>query len=178
MDFSELVKIRQSDRKYEKRPVEHDKIQQCIETARLSPSSNNSQPWKFVIVESPEKKEKINSPASGAGSINKFVQEAPIVVAVVQERQAILSKASSIFQQKDYSQIDIGIAVNQFCLQARDLGLGTCILGWFNEKKVKEVLEIPKSKRVPLLIVVGYPASPTREKKRKPTNEMSSWDSY
>jgi nitroreductase len=72
---------------------------------------------------------------------------------------------------------DVGIAVNQFCLQAADLGLGTCIMGWFDERKVKKILGIG-NRRVPLLISVGYPDSPTRKKIRKSLDEMSSWNEY
>jgi len=74
--------------------------------------------------------------------------------------------------------LDIGIAANQFCLRAADLGLGTCMIGWFNEKEVKKLLHIPSGRRVPLLISVGYPAGATREKVRKPVEEMSRWNTY
>lgn len=176
MKFAELVKIRQSDRKYKNQEVEREKILQCLETARLSPSANNSQPWKFVVVDDVEKKEQIAECSIGLG-MNKFTHQCPVIVAVVIEKQDFMTKIGGIIKNKDYSTFDVGIAVNQFCLQAADLGLGTCIMGWFDEKKIKKILGV-KNRRIPLLISLGYPDAPTREKVRKPLDVMSSWNEY
>lgn len=177
MEFSELVKIRQSDRKYLDKPVEKEKLLKCIESARLSPSANNAQPWKFVIVDETELKERIGDCAASLG-MNKFVGQAPVIIALVLEKAGIMSKIGSVIQDKEYSLIDIGIAANQFCLQAADLGLGTCMVGWFKEDKVRELLHIDGKKRIPLLITVGYPNSPARPKTRKSIEQMSSWNKY
>lgn len=175
-NFAELAKIRQSDRKYKSQAVEREKIIQCLETARISPSANNSQPWKFVVVDDFEKKEQIAECSIGLG-MNKFTHQCPVIVAVVLEKQNFMSTIGSMIKNKDYSLFDLGIVVNQFCLQATDLGLGTCIIGWFDEKKIKKILGV-KNRRIPLLISVGYPDSPTREKVRKPLDKMSSWNEY
>jgi nitroreductase len=175
MEFSDLVKRRQSTRKYLAESVEKEKLQQCLESARLSPSANNGQPWKFVVVDDPELKVQVANCASGLG-MNKFTHEAPVLVAVILEKMKLISFLGSVIQDKEYSLLDIGIAVNQFCLQATDLGLGTCIIGWFDEKAVKKLLHIDKRKRVPLLITVGYSDSPLREKSRKSMAQISSWN--
>lgn len=177
MKFSELAKLRQSDRRYQDKPVERAKIEQCIETARLSPSANNSQPWKFVIVDDPALKDKIGQCAAGMG-MNKFVPQAPIIVAIVMEKTGALTSLASVIKDKEFPLLDIGIASNQFCLQAADIGLGTCIVGWFDEKNVKKLLGVDRKKRIPLLITVGYPASSTREKSRKPLDKVCSWNKY
>lgn len=177
MDFQELVKIRQSVRSYEDTPVEEEKILQCLEAARLSPSANNAQSWKFVIIDRPDLKEAVAECASGMG-MNKFTHQSPVLVAVVLERSNLLSKVGSLVQNKEYALLDIGMAVNQFCLQAADLGLGTCVLGWFNESKVKKLLNVPLVKRIPLLISVGYTQGSTRNKVRKSMDQMSSWNTY
>ena len=136
--FADLAKLRQSDRKYKEQAVEKDKLIQCLETARISPSANNSQPWKFVVVDDIEKKEQIAECTIGLG-MNKFTRQCPVLVAVVLEQQNFMSTIGSMIKNKNYSLFDIGIAVNQFCLQAADLGLGTCIIGWFDEKKIPDV---------------------------------------
>ena len=177
MEISSLVKLRQSDRKYSDAAVEKEKIIQCLESARLAPSANNSQPWKFIVVDKTELKEKMASSATTMG-INKFTHQAPVIVAVVLEKMNMMSGMGSVIKDKEYALLDVGIAVSQFCLQATELGLGTCILGWFNENKVKQILQVPDKKRVPLLITLGYPASKTREKSRKKLEEISSWNSY
>lgn len=174
--FAELAKIRQSDRKYKNQAVEKEKIIQCLETARISPSANNSQPWKFVVVDDFEKKEQIAECSIGLG-MNKFTHQCPVIIAVVLEKQNFMSTIGSMIKNKDYSLFDVGIAVNQFCLQAADLGLGTCIMGWFDEKKIKKILGVG-NRRIPLLISLGYPDAPTREKVRKPLEVMSSWNKY
>ena len=177
MDFGELVKIRQSDRKYRPRPVEKEKIMQCLEAARLAPSACNSQPWRFVVVDSRSLLGDLADAAAGLG-MNGFARQAPVIVAVVLEKMNATAKIGSMLKSKDYSMMDLGMAVEHFCLQAADLGLGTCIMGWFDEKKVASLLGVPKSRRIPLLIALGYPDAPTRSKVRKSVGEMSSWNSY
>ena len=176
VSFAELAKMRQSDRKYKNQPVEKEKLIQCLETARISPSANNSQPWKFIVVDDFEKKEQIAECSIGLG-MNKFTHQCPVLVAVVLEQQNFMSTIGSMIKNKNHSLFDIGIAVNQFCLQAADLGLGTCIIGWFDEKKIKKILGV-RNRRIPLLISVGYPDAPTRDKVRKPLDVMSSWNEY
>ncbi|MDE7378669.1 MAG: nitroreductase family protein [Paraprevotella sp.] len=176
MDFSELVQMRQSDRKYEQRPVDRELVVKCLEAARMAPSACNSQPWKFVVVDDPELARKMGEYAAGLG-MNKFARECPVVVAVVLEKMNFMAGIGSVIKDKEYSLLDVGIAVEHFCLQAAELGLGTCIMGWFDEKNVKKLLGIG-NRRVPLLISLGYPAAPTRKKARKDIEKMSSWNKY
>jgi nitroreductase len=177
-DFLELVKTRQSVRKYSPREVEKEKIDKCIEAARLAPSACNAQPWKFIVVDNPELRDKI-AKASNSLGMNKFTKDCSLMIAIVRESANITSKLGMIIKDKPYTTIDIGIACSHFCLQAAELGLGTCILGWFDETKVKLLLNVPKSKRIDLLISVGYAADETiRPKQRKKTNEMSSRNGY
>lgn len=177
MDFSELASVRQSERKYLDKPVERSKILKCLETARLSPSACNSQPWRFIVVDNPDLRAVVADCASSLG-MNKFVAQAPVIVAVVLEKMNMLAKIGSVLGDKEYNLIDIGIAANQFCLQARDLGLGTCIVGMFDEKRVKKLLDVSGGKRIPLLITVGYTDAPLRGKQRKSLEQISSWNRY
>lgn len=176
MDFSELILKRQSDRKYQQRPVDRALIVQCLEAARMAPSACNSQPWRFVVVDDPRLLSEMASAAAGMG-MNKFAYQASAIVAVVLEKMNLTARIGSVIKDKEYSLLDVGIAVEHFCLQASELGLGTCILGWFDEKKVRKLLNIGK-RRVPLLITVGYPDGPVRKKVRKKLDEMSCWNVY
>ena len=177
MDFSELIKKRQSDRKYAPRPVAREHILKCLEAARLAPSACNSQPWKFIVVDEPEKLKEMSDAAVGLG-MNKFTMQVPVLVAVVQETMNLSAKAGALVKDKDYSMMDLGMAVEHFCLQAADLGLGTCIMGWFDEKRIKKLLGVPRGRRIQLIISLGYPDAPTRDKIRKPLEDMSSWNKY
>ena len=177
MEFSELIRVRQSDRKYLPQEVEEEKIVKCLEAARLAPSANNSQPWKFIVVNEPELKDKVAALAAGLG-MNKWAVQAPVIIAVVLETPGFTTRLGGLLKGKEFRLMDIGMAVEHLCLQAADLGLGTCIMGWFDERKVKKALNIPRSRRVPLLISLGYPDTQTRRKIRKSIKEITSWNSY
>ena len=148
----------------------------CLHAARIAPAPATAHPWKFVVVDDPKLLAGMKEAAAGMG-MNKWVTDVPVIVAVVLEKMNLTARIGSVIKDKEYSLLDVGIAVEHFCLQATELGLGTCIIGWFDEKKVKKLLDIPK-RRVPLLISVGYPASEHRKKVRKPLEEMSSWNKY
>ena len=179
MDFLELARRRQSDRAYEDKPVEQEKLLHCLQAARLAPSACNSQPWTFIVVDEPTLKNKVADATSNRLlPLNHFTKQAPMHVVIVQEKPKLVSSLGGAIKDKEYPLIDIGIAAEHFCLQAAAEGLGTCMLGWFNEKKVKKLLGIPPSKRALLIITLGYPAQETREKKRKEFKEMTRHNGY
>lgn len=177
MDFERLILTRQSDRRYMPDPVSREDVLKCLEAARMSPSACNSQPWKFIVVDDKAKLAEMADAAEGLG-MNKFTRDVPVMVAVVLEKMNATARLGSLLKHKDYSMLDLGMAVEHFCLQAADLGLGTCIMGWFDEKLIARLLGVPRGKRIPLIISLGYPENPTRRKVRKPVEEMSSWNSY
>ena len=177
MEFSEVIQKRQSDRRYAPKPVAREHILKCLEAARLAPSACNSQPWKFIVVDDRSKLAELSEAAIGLG-MNKFTVQVPVMVAVVQEKMNLEAQAGALVKDKDYSLMDLGMAVEHFCLQAAELGLGTCIMGWFDEKRVRKALGVPRGRRVQLLLMLGYPDSPTRAKVRKPLEEISSWNTY
>lgn len=178
--FLELVNKRQSVRTYKENAVEREKIERCLEAARLSPSACNAQPWKFIVVDNVELKNEIAAlTTTKMIPMNHFTRQAPVHVVVVMEPANFSSTLGSVIRNKPFQLIDVGIAAVQFCLQAAEEGLGTCMLGWFNEKKVKKLLDIPRSKRAVLVITLGYPATEDiREKRRKSFEEVVSYNKY
>ncbi len=178
--FLELVHQRQSVRGYTSRPVEREKIERALEAARLAPSACNAQPWKFVIVDEPELKDLIAATTtSGLLPINHFTRQAPVHIVVVMEKANLMSRWGSKVKDKHLPLLDIGIAVEHLCLQATEDGLGTCIIGWFNEDKVRNLLHIPHTARPALIVTMGYASKPAvRPKKRKTLAEISSRNSY
>jgi nitroreductase len=175
----ELILTRQSDRKYEDRPVEKEKLDRIIEAARMSPSANNAQPWKFIVVTDGGLAGKIAVAASAKLlGMNSFVEQAPVQIIIVREKADLQTRAASVVKKRDYSLIDIGIAAENICLQAEAEGLGSCILGWFDEKAIKKHLGIPSDKRVELIITIGYSLSQQRDKKRKPHEATVSFNKY
>ncbi|MBU4485780.1 MAG: nitroreductase family protein [Candidatus Delongbacteria bacterium] len=180
MNFLDLANKRYSVRNYSDKPVEKKNIYKCIEAARLSPSACNSQPWHFVIIDDIDLKNKIaKETLIPLSDMNKFTLDAPVIVVLVIEKKNISSNIGSFFRNKDFSLIDIGIAAEHFCLQAAEEDLGTCMLGWFNEKIVKKLLKIPDSRHIGLLISLGYPKEENvKEKSRKPLDDICSFNEY
>jgi nitroreductase len=175
----ELINSRQSDRKYSDKPVEKEKLERIIEAGRMAPSACNAQPWKFIVVTEPKLIGKIAEAASARLiGMNMFVAQAPVLLIVVREKPNFSSKVGGTIKKKDYSLIDIGIASENICLQARAEGIGSCMIGWFEEKMLKKLLAIPGSKRVELIITLGYSLSELREKKRKPAEVTVSYNKY
>ncbi len=180
MDFFELVYKRESVRKYRDKPVNKEDIERIMESCRMAPSACNSQPWRFVVVTDPELKDKVAGASySTVMRFNRFASRAPVIIALVAEPPNWLSKIGSSIKDKDLYLMDIGIVADHLCLQAAELGLGTCMLGWFDEAKVRRLLNIPEEKRIPLLITLGYPKKDTARKKiRKKLGELYSFNSY
>ena len=179
MNFYELANYRQSTRKYSSKTVEKEKIEKIIESCRLAPSACNSQPWKFVVVDEPELKKKIADASYGKIlRFNRFASECPVMVALTIEPPKMLAKIGGAVKDKDFYLMDIGIVASYFCLQAAELGLGTCMLGWFDEPKVRKTLKIPAKKRVALLFTLGYEAGKQRKKIRKSISDICSYNEY
>jgi nitroreductase len=180
MDFQQLVQHRNSCRKYDGRAVDRTRIEAIMEACRLAPSACNSQPWRFVVVDEPDLKNRLAQTTTGPLlQFNRFCLEAPVLAALVAEPPSWLSKVGGRIKDKDYFLMDIGIVAEHFCLQAAELGLGSCMIGWFNEKKARQVLGIPPSRRIPLLITLGYPAhDKARKKIRKSPEQLYTFNSY
>ena len=177
--FLELVKSRQSDRAYIDKSVESAKIDRILEAARLAPSACNAQPWKLVVVTDSEKRMLIaDATANKMLSMNHFAKQAPVQLVVIEENANFTSTVGGWATNKHYPHIDLGIVAAHITLAAADEGLGSCIIGWCDEKKVRKVLDIPTNKRVMMIILLGYSAQPLREKKRKSINEVVSYNKY
>jgi len=181
MALLDLLQHRKSIRGYLDRAVEREKIMMCLEAARVAPSACNSQPWKFIVVDDRELKNKLCKAAfGGIYSINSFCKTAPVIVAVVSEKSRFIARIGGMFRGTKYYLIDIGIACEHFVLQAEDLGLGTCWIGWFNERAVKSILNVPQDKKVDILIALGYydKEKPRPEHSREPLDKIASFNSY
>ena len=144
MDFLELVETRKSVRKFEDRKVNRNLLEKCVEAARLSPSACNAQPWKFVMIDEPDLVKKVaECTYNSVVRFNKFTDNAAAFAVVVMEPGNFKSKTGSIFSNTDYAKMDMGMAVEHFCLQAAELEIGTCILGWCRRSDLKKVIGIP-----------------------------------
>jgi len=177
--FLALVQTRQSDRSYLDKPVEQDKIDRILEAARLAPSACNAQPWKFVVVTNHDLRMQVaDATASKVLSMNHFTKQAPVQLVLIEEKSNFTSLLGGWITNKHYPNLDLGIVASHICLAAADEGLGSCMIGWCDEKKIRQALDIPKDKRVMLVILLGYAAKPLRDKKRKGLDEIVNWEKY
>lgn len=178
-DLLSLISSRQSERSYTSEPVEEEALRRILEAGRLAPSACNAQPWHFIVVRDEAlRMEVADATASRTLGLNHFTKQAPVQIVVVQESANFTSKVGTMVKGTSFPLIDVGLAVGQMCLQAQAEGLGTCIIGWLDQKRIRKALSIPSSKRVPVLVLLGHPNSPLREKRRKSFEEVVSFDEY
>jgi nitroreductase len=181
MSFMDLVLSRRSVRRYSTRSVEPAKVELCIEAARLAPSASNGQPWRFIMVDESGPRDSVARACFGPGAtFNRFAAQAPVLVVLLIEPSTALNRIGALVKRRNYPLIDIGIAAEHFCLQAAELGLGTCMLGWFDERRIKKLLAVPAARRIGLVISLGYPgdAEPSRPKLRKPVEAILGRNRY
>ena len=180
MTFEELTQKRRSVRRYSGRPVAKEDILKYLEAARLAPSACNSQPWHFIVIDEPELRKRVAERIfSGLYSMNQFAQKAPVLVAVVSEKEKFLASFGGQVRDTQYCLVDIGIACEHLILQAQELGIGSCWMGWFDEKALKKELRVPKDKKIDIVIALGYPVEDQIvPKTRKSLAEISSFNKY
>lgn len=164
-NFFDLIASRESCRNFSDRNVDRQTLISLIEAARLSPSACNSQPWSFYIACGKKVKD-VAECVQYLGS-NQFTSNCPAFTVVVEENAVLYERITRLFKNDEFASIDIGLAVAHYCLAATDLGLSTCIMGWLNEEKLKEVLNIPAEKHIRLVIATGYAATDTLRKKSR-----------
>ena len=175
--MTELVKImqqRHSCREFLDKAVENEKIVACINAASLAPSACNTQPYHFYVANTPET---VATAAEycKADQVNKWVHNAKAFVIVTQEHADMPTTLGEAVR-KDFRHFDIGLALENFLLEATELGLGTCILGSFNEEKLKSSFRIPSPKKIALVVAMGYSAEKEiSSKKRRPLEESITY---
>lgn len=168
MDVLTAIKGRRSIRKYSDRPVEEDVLGKVLEAGRLSPSANNKQSWKFIVV-----REKNKIARLAEATEQPFVGEAPVILVSCGTEPVSVMMCG----QHRYT-VDLSIATAYMILEAYEQGLGTCWLGRFDEKKVKEILEIPNEVRVVAVTPLGYPAETPQPRPRKDFESVVCYEKY
>ena len=174
MNFNEIAKMRQSCRKYDaERVVEDEKLSLIFESARLSPSACNGQPYHITVCRG-EKASEVAKAVMGMG-MNKFAADAPVLLVLSEEDYVASAAFGARVKGNDYRSLDIGILTAYITAEAEELGLSSCILGWFDDKKIREICSLDKPVR--LVITLGYAADgdKLREKKRKDISELVTY---
>ena len=173
MNFLEIAQARQSCRNYAQTPVEQEKLDAVLEALRLAPSACNGQPY-FVTVCRGETAKAVAAACQGMG-MNKFASQAPVVLVLSEKAYVKTAAVGSKVKHNDYRSIDIGIAAAYMTAEATAQGLGSCILGWLDDEKIRKICDLTQPVR--LVITLGYAqeGDPLRPKKRKDLSDLTAY---
>lgn len=174
MDFLKIANARQSCRSYDNsKPVEKEKIEAILEAVRLAPSACNGQPYHLTVCTG-KNAIKVAKATMGMG-INKFADEAPVLIVISEEDYVKSAAAGAKLKNNDYRSMDIGIAAAYLTAQATAVGLSTCILGWLDDEKIRQVCDLKHPVR--LVVTLGYAKEDDtlRTKKRKEIDKLVSY---
>ena len=183
MTFHEMLEKRESCRAYSDRPVSRDDLMKMVEAGRLTPSGCNAQPWKFIVVDEPDAKEKVCDAlvVDGGSTGAPFRDQVPAYIILVEQPAKVKPMVVDHYgDTQRFAQGDIGMAALNMCYQAMELGLSTCILGMNDQDKMEEYFGIPKGCAVRCILAVGYSAKEEapRKKIRKPVEEICSFNHW
>ena len=174
MNFTEIAERRQSCRSYDaERPVEEEKLHAILNAARLSPSACNGQPYHFTLCRG-ETARQVAKATMGMG-MNKFAADAPVLLVISEKPYCKTAALGAKVKGNDYRSIDIGIAAAYITAEAEAQGLGSCILGWLDDEKIRAICALDGTAR--LVITLGYAkeGDKLRNKKRKEMEELATW---
>jgi len=177
--LEQLIKERRSIRRFKVQTIENEKLTKLLEAAKWSPSWGNSQCWQFVIVEDNTKKEKLSQTLTKKNPATLSVKNAPLVIAICgHSNTSGFYNGKQITRYKDWLMFDLGLATQNICLMAHNLGLGTVIVGAFDHKAVEEILNIPKGVEIVALLPLGYPDHASSAPKRKEIEEFVHYEQF
>lgn len=169
MKFIELANQRYSVRNFEPKPVEREKLLYVLEAARIAPSAANFQPWQFLVITDPVILRSLHATYPRA-----WIVSAPAIIVALGNHNKGWHRISD---GKDFTDIDVAIAVDHLMLAATEQGLGTCWVCNFDARKCCDIIGAPEYMEVIALIPIGYPVSESRsEKKREPISNLVHWN--
>lgn len=181
MDFEQLMCVRESCRAYQDKPVKRELLEKLVDTARMSPSGCNAQPWHFIIVDEKNAREKLIEAFDDNGLTGcPWGYQVPAFIVICEEYANVQPLVKERYGSQRFAQMDIGMAAMILCLEASEIGLSTCMIGTMNQEKMREALQIPEDKPVRLIITVGYAAKEgePRAKVRKPLEDILTYNHW
>jgi len=165
MSLVDILLSRRSVRKYEPREIPKDVLDKILEAGRQAPSAANRQPYHFVVLTDYDIKKELSG-----GLFNRFIKDSPVVIAGCADTGAVLTGRWAV--------VDTSIALQNMVIAGWAMGVGSCWIGDFNEEKVKQLLNVPDKWRVVALVSFGYPAEQPQQKKKKPVEEIVSYNKF
>ena len=174
IEFEKLALSRQSCREFTDKPIDKQTLDKIMELAMLAPSACNSQPWKMICAFSEESVSAVRKNLQIAGR-NPFLSGAKAFIAVAEKVATLKPDAMKRFDRNRFVKYDVGELVAYLTLGAESLGVSTCIIGWMNEEKLSETLNLEQDEICRVVVALGYSDIETREKVRKDKEEVISY---
>lgn len=174
MNFMQIAQVRQSCRSYNaEKQIETEKLDSILMAAQLAPSACNGQPYKITVCQG-ETAKAVAAACAGMG-INKFAAQAPVQLVISEMPYTKSAALGAKLKKNDYRSIDIGIVAAYITAEAAAQGLSTCILGWLDDGKIRQLCDLEHPVR--LVITLGYAADgdKLRVKKRKELSELVAY---
>ncbi len=179
MDLFEAIMGRRSVRRFKSDPVSDGEVRRVLEAARWAPSWANTQCWEFIVVRNPEAKKALSETLSKRNPATKAVEKAPVVIVACGRKEVSgYYKGKPVTEKGDWLMFDVALAVQNLCLAAYAMGLGTVIVGAFDEEKASEILEIPEDVEIVAMIPLGRPAGEHGAPPRRTVDEFTHYETY
>ena len=168
-------------RRFSEKPVDREVILTCIQAARLAPSAENVQPWRFIVIDDPVVKSDFGKKAfSGIYRATQWALKAPVLIVLLARPDLLANRIGSFIQKVPFYLLDMGISGEHLVLQAQEMGLGTCWIGWFDVNKTRKFFKVPKSIKICQLMAMGYPSPDWKRKphRRRPLEDLVSFNRW
>jgi nitroreductase len=179
MDLMEAIKGRRSIRKYKSDPVAEKTLQKVLEAVKWAPSWANTQCWEVIVVKDPKVKAEVVTALSKGNPALSSITEAPIVLVLCGKKGISgFYKGQAVTVKGDWLMFDTGLAMQNLCLAAHALGLGTVIVGNFDHQRIAEILGVPQNVEVVAMTPLGYPTTVGNIPKRKEISEFVFYEKY
>ncbi|MBT3295031.1 MAG: NAD(P)H nitroreductase [Verrucomicrobia bacterium] len=174
MSVAKIIARRRSCRAYTSAPVPRGHIEQVLDAARLAPSACNQQPWRFAVVTDVERKRTIIEQGFRPGLSMPWANHAPVLIVLGMKKSLLVHRAAVAISKVDYPWIDIGIAGEHLVLQAEELGLGTCWIGWVKPARIRRLVGWPSDVHPAAVITLGWPENPDAPPPQRPRKDLST----
>ncbi|MBW1780359.1 MAG: nitroreductase family protein [Deltaproteobacteria bacterium] len=178
-DLMEIIKGRRSVRKYQEKEIPEAALNQILESVKWSPSWANTQCWEVIVIRDPKVKGRLQEILPKSNPSTKHFAEAPVVLALCGKLASSGYYKNQVTTKfGDWFMFDLGIAAQSICLTAHDLGIGTVIIGLFDQDKIAEELGVPEGYDLVSLIPMGYPTKESGAPKRREIGEFTHYDRF
>ncbi len=179
MDLLEAIRGRRSVRSYKVDPIPEKKLKVVLEAVRWAPSWANTQCWEVIVVKDQQTKRKLVDTLSKGNPSREAILQAPLTLVLLGiEGRAGFYKGEVCTEKGDWYMFDVGLAMQNLCLAAHAMGLGTVIVGYFDAAKVAEILQVPPGRAVVAMTPLGYPKEVPPPPKRKEIEEFVHYEEY